>query len=186
MEKCPDNDVLLFLIKPFNKLLNVPSFLIIKYLDPINILKKILDNSYNVREKMYIIIKFLKICDNIYFLDEPVFFIKLGMELFENRLYVKNIFHKISGESFAQKTVEDAALNGDIDLIRWMSLFCFQYDSKFDYMYDYDTEPTKNFSLWTPKVFENAKIYGNKDIIKWLSIITSENYFDNTLLYGFL
>ena len=159
-----------FLKNNYDKNLPIPSSLILKYVDPIIILDIVLCNIISIEKKMLIIIKFLEICDNCKLLNCPLFLMNFGMDLFEYRIYMNIRPNLISGELFAQKTVEECALLNNIPIMEWMHFYCFQYNYTFEdgTILDNESPQSEKRILWTTKVYENAVKNNNIDVLEWL------------------
>ena len=173
-----------FLQNNYDKNLQIPSSLILKYIDPVIILDIVLFNINSIEKKMSIIIKFLEICDNCKLLNCPLFVMNFGMDLFEYRIYMNITPNLISGELFAQKTVEECALLNNIPIMEWMHFYCFQYNYTFEdgTILDNESPQSEKRILWTTKVYENAVKNNNIDVLEWLITNTFCPYNNDIIL----
>jgi hypothetical protein len=175
--------MLSFLNKPYNEKYNIPSSLIIRFIDPIIILKDILNNLSSMKEQMNIIIRYLKICDNLHIMDDPLFFINIGMNSIPYRIYMKPILSILSGEVFSQKLFAYFVDKKDIDNMIWMNYYCYQYNYTFEdgSIIDNETSNSLPRTIWTIKVFEIVLIKKDFVIFKWLVDNIYDDYNDSFL-----
>ena len=124
--------MLSFLNKPYNEKYNIPSSLIIRFIDPVIILKDILNNMLSMTDQMNVIIKYLKICNIIHIMDDPLFFINIGMNSIPYRIYMNNFPTILSGEIFSQKLFTYFVDKRDFEKMEWMNYNCYQYSYKFE------------------------------------------------------
>ena len=148
---------------------SIPIYLILKYIDPIIALQLFINNNDTIDKKISIIIKFSEICENYNLMNDSVFFIKLGMEFFQYRTYMKPINNIISGLHFSQKTLEFASYQKNTHMLEWMHIFYCKNDSELYGEYLMNRNSICYDDMWSSKVFENAVLNNDLNMLWWLN-----------------
>ena len=148
---------------------SIPLYLILKYVDPIIALQLFLNDNDTVDKKISIIIKFSEICENYNLMNDSVFFIKLGMEFFQYRIYMISVKNIISGLQFSQKTLEYASFQKNTHMLEWMHLFYCKEYPKLCGKYIIDSDLICYDNIWSSKVFENAVFNNDLIMLLWLN-----------------
>ena len=175
--------MLSFLNKQYNEKYNIPSILIIRFIDPVIILKDMLNNLSFMKEKMNIIIKYLKICDILHIMDDPLFFINIGINYIPYRIYMKTFPKILSGENFSQKLFTHFVNKRDIENMEWMNYHCYQYNYTFEdgTIIDNETSNREHHTIWCINVFELVLKKRDFEIFQWLIDNIYYDYDDNIL-----
>lgn len=167
-----------------NNLTSIPLYFILRYINPIIALKFFLNDNDTIEKKMLTIIKFLQMCENNDFMNNPYFFITLGIDFFEYRIYMKPFYNIISGLDFSQKTLEYASINKNIYLLEWMHIFYCKNNNKLYGEYILDSDTIDYDCIWSSTVFENAIINCDILTIRWLNDKIYSNYNDDIIYYA--
>ena len=120
-----------------------------------------------------------KICENYNFMNDPIFFISMGLDFFEYRIYMKPISNIISGLLYSKKTLEFASRNKNIFMLEWMyNNYCKSKKIYGECIIDYDL--INYDEMWTSKVFENAVFNNDIVMLEWFkyNIYYYEEYED--------
>ena len=148
---------------------SIPLYLILKYIDPIIALQLFLNDNDSIDKKISIIIKFSEICENYTLMNDSYFFIKLGMDFFQYRTYMKSTNNIISGLLFSQKTLEYASFQKNIHMLEWMHIFYCKCDPYLYGKYLMDRNSICYDDMWSSKVFENAVLNNDLEMLLWLN-----------------